>query len=152
MQNISSKLTGQLWQRLTTLWNRLRDDPRVAQVMSTRIGQYISSHPSLALTLLLFSAMAALPVGVFLTFAIVTVVISVVGFVFFEVFLLSVGGLALLSVLGGIAFFSVLASVVINVFFIAIPSLLRRNYPHLTKRGVNHEKESEGETSGLKEM
>uniref|UniRef100_A0A3B5LNQ9 Uncharacterized protein n=1 Tax=Xiphophorus couchianus TaxID=32473 RepID=A0A3B5LNQ9_9TELE len=41
-------------------------------------------RPFLALALLLFSAMAALPVGVFLLFALITIVMSVVGFVFFE--------------------------------------------------------------------
>lgn len=52
--------------------------------MKTRMGQYLSSHPFLALTVLLFSAMAALPVGLFLTFALVTVIILAVVFVFFE--------------------------------------------------------------------
>lgn len=52
--------------------------------MESRVGQYLSSHPVLALTVMLFGAMATLPVGLFLVFALVTIVMSAVGFVFFE--------------------------------------------------------------------
>lgn len=52
--------------------------------MNTRIGQYLSSHPVFALTVLVFSAFAALPVGLFLTFAFVTFIMCAVGFVFIE--------------------------------------------------------------------
>lgn len=103
----------QLWGSWTTLLDHLYDEPRVllalffillfvcfsirannnscvvslpqvAQLMKTRVGLYLSCHPFLALTLLLFGAMAALPVGLFLTFALVTFIIAAVGFVFFE--------------------------------------------------------------------
>ncbi|XP_037544299.1 lipid droplet assembly factor 1 [Nematolebias whitei] len=130
MQRVS-RFAQQLWERWLTFLNHLQDDPKVAQLMRTRFGQYLSARPFLALTVLLFSAMAALPVGLFLMFAIVTVVISVVGFVFFEVFLLFVGGVTLLSVLAGIALFSLLVSVVVNALLFAIPNLLKR--PHQTK-------------------
>lgn len=52
--------------------------------MNSRIGQYLSSHPVLALIVLLFSTLAALPAGLFLTFALVTSVMCAVGFVFIE--------------------------------------------------------------------
>ncbi len=57
---------------------------QVAQLMNTKVGLYLSSHPLLGLTLLLFGAIAAVPVGLFLTFALVTIVMSAVCFVFFE--------------------------------------------------------------------
>uniref|UniRef100_A0A7N9AKN5 Uncharacterized protein n=1 Tax=Mastacembelus armatus TaxID=205130 RepID=A0A7N9AKN5_9TELE len=57
---------------------------QVAKVMNTRVGRYLSSHPFLALTVMLFSAMAALPVGLFLLFALVTIIMSTAGFFFFE--------------------------------------------------------------------
>uniref|UniRef100_A0A1A7Y5X7 Transmembrane protein 159 n=1 Tax=Iconisemion striatum TaxID=60296 RepID=A0A1A7Y5X7_9TELE len=120
--------------------------PDLAQLLNTRIGLYISRRPFLAFTLLLFSTMAALPVGIFLMFALITVIISAVGFVFFEVFLLFIGGLTLLSVLSGIALFSLLVSVIVNALFITIPNLLKQYYPQLFT-----EKQSEGETSGAKE-
>nr|XP_046271907.1 lipid droplet assembly factor 1-like [Scatophagus argus]XP_046271908.1 lipid droplet assembly factor 1-like [Scatophagus argus]XP_046271909.1 lipid droplet assembly factor 1-like [Scatophagus argus]XP_046271910.1 lipid droplet assembly factor 1-like [Scatophagus argus]XP_046271911.1 lipid droplet assembly factor 1-like [Scatophagus argus]XP_046271912.1 lipid droplet assembly factor 1-like [Scatophagus argus] len=121
----------------TTLVNRLYDDPKVSQLMNTRIGQYLSSHPALALTVVLFSTIAVLPVGLFLIFALVTIVMSAVGFVFFEVFLLFVGGLSLLCVLSGIALFSVVASFVFSVFYMAISNVLK------IKQGKVQEKERE---------
>lgn len=57
---------------------------QVEQLMDTRAGQYLSSHPFLALNVLLFGAAAALPVGLFLSFALVTLVMSAVGFLCFE--------------------------------------------------------------------
>lgn len=134
---------------------------QVAQLMKTRLGQYLRTRPFLTLTLLLFSALAALPVGLFLMFALVTIVISIVGFVFFEggwnqvslhshfvlfclffstsclflcllVFLLLVGGVTLLSVLSGVALFSLLVSVIVNTLLFTVPSLLKR-YPNQTK-------------------
>ncbi|XP_070779000.1 lipid droplet assembly factor 1-like [Enoplosus armatus] len=127
------------------LLNRFYEDPKVSQLMNTRVGQYLSSHPVLALTVLLFGAMAALPVGLFLTFALVTFIMSALGFVFFEVFLLFVGGLTLLCVLSGIAFFSVVVSSIFNVLYFTISSILNRYYPHLTKQGKVQGKESECE-------
>ncbi|XP_013865573.1 promethin isoform X2 [Austrofundulus limnaeus] len=145
MQRPSSPLSLQLWERWLTFLNHLQHDPRVAQLMKTRLGQYLRTRPFLALTLLLFGALAALPVGLFLSFALVTVVISVVGFVFFEVFLLLVGGLTLLSVLSGVALFSLLVSVIVNTLLFTVPSLLKR-YLNQTK------KRSEDETSAPNDM
>ncbi|XP_043955610.1 lipid droplet assembly factor 1-like isoform X2 [Gambusia affinis] len=147
MQGGNSSLTQQLRERWLTLMNRLQEDPKIAQVISTKAGQYLRSRPFLALALLLFSAMAALPVGLFLFFALITIVMSVVGFVFFEVFLLFVGGMTLVSVLSGIALFSLVVSVIVTGVFVTIPNLLKRSYPHVTKR-----KEREEETPGLKQQ
>ncbi|XP_076609387.1 lipid droplet assembly factor 1-like [Chaetodon auriga] len=143
----SSSVTDfqQLWGSWTTLVSRLYDDPKVSQLMNTKIGLYLSSHPVAALAVLLFSAIAALPIGLFLVFALVTSVMSVVGFVFFEAFLLFVGGLSLLCVLSGIALFSVVVSSIFNVFYITLSNILKHYYPHLTKG-------KERETSKLKEM
>nr|XP_020475516.1 promethin [Monopterus albus] len=141
----------QLWQSGTTLLNRFYSDPRVARVMNTPVGQYLSSHPFLGLALMLFSTMAALPVGLFLVFALVTAVMSAVGFVFFELFLLSVGGLTLLCVLSGLALFSTLVSFIINAFYFIIFTILSY-YPQMTKLGKVQGKESECETSNLKEI
>uniref|UniRef100_A0A669EEX5 Uncharacterized protein n=1 Tax=Oreochromis niloticus TaxID=8128 RepID=A0A669EEX5_ORENI len=57
---------------------------QVARLLNTRLGRYLSSHSFVALTALMFSAMAAVPVGLFVTFAVVTTMISAVGFVFCE--------------------------------------------------------------------
>uniref|UniRef100_A0A3Q4G4N7 Promethin-like n=1 Tax=Neolamprologus brichardi TaxID=32507 RepID=A0A3Q4G4N7_NEOBR len=134
MQSSSSESGAdfeQLKKRWTALVKHLKDDPRVAQLLNTRLGRYLSSHSFVALTALMFCAMAAVPVGLFVTFAVVTMMISAVGFVFS--FLLFVGGLALLWVLSGIALFAIVASAVVNVLHVTTFSLLNHYYPHLTK-------------------
>ncbi|XP_022608377.1 promethin isoform X1 [Seriola dumerili] len=157
MQNNSSVTNfQQLQERWTTLLNRLHDDPKVTQnvtqVMETRLGQYLSSHPVLALTVMVFGVMAALPVGLFLVFALVTIIMSAVGFIFFEVFLLFVGGLTLLCVLSGLAFFAVMVSVIFNVFYITIFNILNYYDSRLTKQHKVQGKENNCESSKLKEM
>ncbi|CAK6964742.1 lipid droplet assembly factor 1-like [Scomber scombrus] len=149
----SSRMTEcqQLWGRWTTQFNCIYDDPKVAHLMKTRVGQYLSGHPFLALTVLLFSVMAALPVGLFLTFALVTFVVSAVAFVFFEVFLLFVGGLCLLCVLSGLAFVSVLVASIFNVSYITISNTLNYYNTRRTKGGKVCGKEKGCETSTAKE-
>ncbi|XP_059203154.1 lipid droplet assembly factor 1-A-like isoform X2 [Centropristis striata] len=149
--NNSSSEIQQLWGSWTNQLNRFYDDPKVSQLMNTRLGRYLSNHPFSALTLMLFAAMAAVPVGIFLTFALVTIIMSTVAFVFFEVFLLSVGGMTLLCVLSGIAFFSVVVAAIFNVLFISVSNILIRYYPHLIKQGKVQEEQSECETSAPKE-
>uniref|UniRef100_A0A8C6PWL9 Transmembrane protein 159 n=1 Tax=Nothobranchius furzeri TaxID=105023 RepID=A0A8C6PWL9_NOTFU len=135
-----SRLIQQLWERWLSLLSRLQGDPKVSQLLSPVLFCYLciltfplvaslsDQRPFLAFTLLLFSAMAVLPVGIFLMFALTTFVISAVGFVFFEVFLFFIGGLTLLSVLAGIALFSLLVSVIVNALFVSIPNLLKQYY------------------------
>lgn len=57
---------------------------QISELMSTGIGQYLDSHPVLALALLVFCVLAALPVGLFLVFALVVSVVTAVGWVVFE--------------------------------------------------------------------
>uniref|UniRef100_A0A8C5FY96 Transmembrane protein n=1 Tax=Gouania willdenowi TaxID=441366 RepID=A0A8C5FY96_GOUWI len=106
--------------------------PQVAGVMSTRVYLYLSSHPFAALSLLIFSALAAVPFGVFFSLALIITTVSVLSFVFFEGFLLVFGVLTLLFVLSGIAFFSVFATLVLGTFYVTGSSIssrlfLRRN-------------------------
>ncbi|TWW69982.1 Promethin Transmembrane protein 159 [Takifugu flavidus] len=119
------------------LMTQLRQDPRVSQLLSTRPGQYLLSHPALAPTLLLFAAFAVLPVALFLAFAVVTFIISATGFVFFQGLLLFVGGMSLLCALVGVAFFSVVVSLIFNVFYFVLSSIL--SHPRLTKHKLQEE-------------
>ncbi|KAF7666394.1 hypothetical protein LDENG_00107620 [Lucifuga dentata] len=91
--------------------------------MNTRIGQYLSHHPFIALTVLVFSTMAAFPVGLFLIFTLVTIIVAAVGFVCFEAIMLSVAGLTLLCVLPGLVLLSVLVSVIFNACYSATSSM-----------------------------
>uniref|UniRef100_A0AAQ5XKM3 Uncharacterized protein n=1 Tax=Amphiprion ocellaris TaxID=80972 RepID=A0AAQ5XKM3_AMPOC len=71
---------------LQQLWGRwmFLSPHQVSVMLNSRVGQHLSKRPFSALAVVLFVAMAALPVGLFLTFALVTVTMSVVGVVFFE--------------------------------------------------------------------
>lgn len=140
MEGSSSK-AQQLCQSWAPLFTQLCDDPRVAGLVNTKMGQYIRQHPVLGLTVLLFSLMAALPVGLFVIFALVTLVMSAVGFVFFEVFLLFIAGLALLFTLSGLAFFSVVVSFIFSAFYMTFINL-RGYYPFVTTQSTATEAES----------
>ncbi|XP_068435287.1 lipid droplet assembly factor 1-like [Clinocottus analis] len=130
MQHNGSNNSVTEFQKLQGRWNdllsRFFDDPKVAWLLDTRVGQYLSSHPVLALSGVMFSAMAALPVGLFLSFALVTIVMSAVGFVFFEVFLLFVAGVTLMCVLPGIAFFSLMVAFISNGLYVTGVNIFSR--------------------------
>ncbi|XP_034395571.1 lipid droplet assembly factor 1-like isoform X2 [Cyclopterus lumpus] len=143
-----------LWGRWNGLVSRFYDDPKVAWLMDTRIGQYLGSQPVLALTGLMFSAMAALPVGLFLSFALVTIVMSAVGFIFFEVFLLFIGGVILMCVLPGIALFAVMVALVSNALYVTSSNIFSRYYLTKGAEVLDDQEESmksECETKKLKE-
>ncbi|XP_029584508.1 promethin isoform X2 [Salmo trutta] len=93
----------QLQGSLSSMMDSLYYDPKVAELMNTSMGQYLNGHPFLALAVLVFGAMATVPIGIFLTFATVTFIAVTVGFILLEVFLLSLGGISLLCVLSALA-------------------------------------------------
>lgn len=103
---------------------------KLADIMSTPVGQYLDGHPFFALALLVFGAMATVPVGLFLTFAIVTFVTASVGFVFLQGFLLSLGGIVLLCVLCGLAIIAFAVSAIFSAFYITASNVLDYYYSH----------------------
>ncbi|XP_034448040.1 promethin-like [Hippoglossus hippoglossus] len=146
MQPSSSGTDSQKQQgRWTVLLSRLCQNSDMAQVLKTKLVQYMGSHPFLTLTVMLFGAMAALPAGLFLVFALVTTGISAVGFVFFEVSLLFVAGLTLLCILCGLAFFSVTVSLILIAFQVSISNILKYS-PQLIKPVNIQEKETGSKT------
>lgn len=52
--------------------------------MNTSMGQFLNGHPFLALAVLVFGAMATVPIGIFLTFATVTFIGATMGLVLLE--------------------------------------------------------------------
>ncbi|XP_077415874.1 lipid droplet assembly factor 1-like [Vanacampus margaritifer] len=125
--------SNEMWEGWSTMSNQVYSNPKVNLLMKSRVVQYLNGHPVVALAVMLFCAMAAVPVGLFVLFALVTVILSAVSFLFFEGFLLFVGVVSLTCVLMGVAFFSVVASSVVAVFYVAISSVLNYYYPHLKK-------------------
>lgn len=143
LQQDSATGLQQLWESWSCRLNDLQDDPKVSRLINSSAGRYVSSHPVVALALLLFAALAMLPVGLFLAFAVVTLALSAVCFVAVEVFLLFTGGLSLLCLLFGIAMFSVVVSLFFNVAYSVIFSFLGYSQPTLAKLGEARKKGAE---------
>nr|XP_057905184.1 lipid droplet assembly factor 1-like isoform X2 [Doryrhamphus excisus] len=154
MQQSRSETQQQLWGSWTTMSNQVYSNPKVTQLMNSRVGQYLSGHPVLALSILFFCAMAAVPVGLFLGFAVVTAIMSAVGFVFFEGFLLFVSAITLLCVLSGLAVFSVMVSSIFTVFYITVSSLVNYYYYHHPQlaKGDDDQQKNQDETPTMDKM
>ncbi|XP_014049554.1 lipid droplet assembly factor 1 isoform X3 [Salmo salar] len=118
----------QLQGSLSSMMDSLYYDPKVAELMNTSMGQYLNGHPFLALAVLVFGAMATVPIGIFLTFATVTFIAVTVGFILLEVLLLSLGGISLLCVLSALAILAILVSLVFGACYITFSNMLNFYY------------------------
>ncbi|XP_028843104.1 promethin-A-like [Denticeps clupeoides] len=103
---------------------RMCSDPRVEELLSSAAGRYLSERPLLALTALLFGAMAAGPTGLFLAFVFVTSVATAVGFVFVEAFLIAAGGAVLLCALVGVALLATTFSAALCVCHVTVTNVV----------------------------
>ncbi|XP_041086060.1 lipid droplet assembly factor 1-B-like [Polyodon spathula] len=126
---------------LNAIMYTLNSKSKLADIRSTPVGQYLDGHPFFALALLLFGAMATVPVGLFLTFAIV----SFVGLVFLQGFLLSLSGIALLCVLCGLAIIAFAVSAILRVFYITASNMLDYYY---SRRSAHVKQETIGSGPG----
>ncbi|KAK1162840.1 lipid droplet assembly factor 1-like isoform X1 [Acipenser oxyrinchus oxyrinchus] len=120
----------ELQSQLKAIVYTMNSKSKLADIMSTPVGQYLDGHPFFALALLVFGAMATVPVGLFLTFAIVTFVTACVGCVFLQGFLLSLGGIVLLCVLCGLAIIAFAVSAIFSAFYITASNVLDYYYSH----------------------
>lgn len=57
---------------------------QVVAFMNSRVGQYLDDHPFVALSLLMFVAVSAIPVGFFLVFVVTTAVMACIGVIVME--------------------------------------------------------------------
>lgn len=62
--------------------------PQVVAFMKSPVGRYLDRHPFVALTVLLFIAMSAVPVGFFLLIVVLTSLAALVGVILLEGILL----------------------------------------------------------------
>ncbi|KAL7860371.1 hypothetical protein AOLI_G00167200 [Acnodon oligacanthus] len=99
-------------------------DPKVAELLNTRVGKYLTEHPFLALVVLVFGLTASVPIGLFLAFAAVTFIAVTGCFVFVEIFLLMIGGTTLLCVLFCLALVSFWVSCALSALYIVISHML----------------------------
>ncbi|XP_029431952.1 promethin [Rhinatrema bivittatum] len=125
--------------QLNSVMQTINSNSKVVAFMNSPIGQYLDEHPCVALTLLVFSAMSAIPVGLFLLLIIGTAVTACVGVIIMEGIVISVGGVALLCVLCGLAALSIAISGVLCICYIAISSLINYWYIWTSTPGQQQE-------------
>lgn len=58
--------------------------PQVVAFMNSRVGQYLDDHPFVALSLLMFIAVSAIPVAFFLIFVVTTAIMACIGVIVME--------------------------------------------------------------------
>ncbi|XP_002740711.1 uncharacterized protein LOC100373492 [Saccoglossus kowalevskii] len=96
--------TEEVWDRFNKLKDRVDERLHVKDTFD-RIVEYGNEHPIVALSVIVAVALASIPVVVFVSFAITTIFISFLGFVFVEGTLLTFGGVVLSAILFFIAIF-----------------------------------------------
>ncbi|XP_004443012.2 PREDICTED: promethin [Ceratotherium simum simum] len=119
-----SKDLQELQRKLSLLIESIQNNSEVVALMKSPVGQYLDKHPFVTLTLLLFAAMSAIPVGLFLLLVVLTFLAAFVGVILLEGLVISVGGLSLLCVLCGLGFMSLIISGTIIVSYMVVSSLV----------------------------
>ncbi|KFP27085.1 Promethin-A, partial [Colius striatus] len=112
-------------------------NPNVIEFMNSRVGQYLDDHPFVALSLLMFIAVSAIPVAFFLIFIVITAIMACVGMVVMEGVVIAVGGIALFCVLCGLGALSLGASGVLSVGYIVLSTLV--NYWYASRAQVKQQ-------------
>ncbi|TKC36100.1 hypothetical protein EI555_007489 [Monodon monoceros] len=113
----TSKDFQELQRRVSLLIASVQSNSKVVAFMKSPVGQYLDRHPFLTLTLLVFSAVSAVPVGCFLLLVVLTSLAAFLGVILLEGLVISVGSLSLLCVLCGLGFVSLIMSGTIIVSY-----------------------------------
>ncbi|KAK2503883.1 hypothetical protein MC885_005899 [Smutsia gigantea] len=92
--------------------------------MKSPVGQFLDRHPLLALILLEFIAVSAIPVGFFLLLVVLTSMAAFVGVILLEGLVISVGGLSVLCVVCGLGFMLLAMLGTVIVPYIVVSSLV----------------------------
>ncbi|XP_078274403.1 lipid droplet assembly factor 1-A-like [Rhinoraja longicauda] len=117
-----------LQNRFNTMMHTINSNSKVAAFMNSSLGQYLDDHPFLALLLLVFTIMSAVPVGLFLVFAVVTSLLACIGFIVMEGLMLSIGGVVLLCFLCGMVLISLAISSLLAICYFSFSTTM--NYYH----------------------
>ncbi|KFQ67755.1 Promethin-A [Phaethon lepturus] len=102
--------------------------PQVVAFMNSRVGQYLDDHPFVALSLLMFIAVSAIPVAFFLIFVVTTAIMACIGVIVMEGVVIAIGGIALLCVLCGLGALSLGVSGVLSVCYVVLSTLVNYWY------------------------
>ncbi|XP_023568913.1 promethin isoform X1 [Octodon degus] len=119
-----SKDLKELQGKLSLLIKSFQNNSKVVAFMKSPVGQCLDRHPFLALSVLVFVAMSAVPVGLFLLLVVLSSLAALVGVILLEGLVISVGGLTLLCVLSGLVFLSLAISGTVMVSSVVIGSLI----------------------------
>ncbi|XP_062999059.1 lipid droplet assembly factor 1 isoform X1 [Elgaria multicarinata webbii] len=119
-----SKEMKELQKRWHAVLETVHSNSHVVAFMNSRVGQYLDDHPFVALSLLVFIAASAIPVAFFLAFVVATTVIACIGVIIMEGFVISLGGVTLLCVLGGLGMLSLAVSGVLSLCYLSFTTLL----------------------------
>ncbi|XP_051488559.1 lipid droplet assembly factor 1 isoform X2 [Apus apus] len=119
-----SKEMQELQKQWRSVVQSIHSNSNVVAFMNSRVGQYLDDHPFVALSLLMFFAVSAIPVAFFLIFVVTTAIMACVGVIVMEGFLIATGGIALLCVLCGLGALSLGVSGVLSVCYIVLSTLV----------------------------
>ncbi|NXO65546.1 T159A protein, partial [Phainopepla nitens] len=119
-----SKEMQELQKQWHSVMQTIHSNANVVAFMNSRIGQYLDDHPFVALSLLMFIAVSAIPVGFFLVFVVTTAVMACIGVIVMEGVVIAIGGIALLCVLCGLGALSLGVSGVLSVSYVALSTLV----------------------------
>ncbi|XP_064448845.1 lipid droplet assembly factor 1 isoform X2 [Mirounga angustirostris] len=125
----TSKDLQELQKKLSLLVESIQNNSKMVAFMKSPVGQYLDRHPFMALTVLVFVVMSAIPVGFFLLIVVLTSLAAFVGVILLEGLVISVGGLSLLCVLCGLSFVSLAMSGTIIVSYVVVSSLVNYWFP-----------------------
>ncbi|EHA97518.1 Promethin [Heterocephalus glaber] len=119
-----SKDLQKLQRKLSLLIKSFQNNSKVVAFTKSPVGQYLDRHPFLALSMLVFVAMSAVPVGFFLLLVVLSSLAALVGILLLEGLVISVGGVTLLCVLCGLVFISLALLGTIIVSYVVVSSLI----------------------------
>ncbi|NXH72358.1 TM159 protein, partial [Hydrobates tethys] len=119
-----SKEMQELQKQWHSMVQSIHSNSNVVAFMNSRVGQYLDDHPFVALSLLMFIAVSAIPVAFFLIFVVTTAIMACIGVIVMEGVVIAIGGIALLCVLCGLGALSLGVSGVLSVCYVVLSTLV----------------------------
>ncbi|NXN55841.1 T159A protein, partial [Rynchops niger] len=134
----------QKMQELQKQWHSIvqsiHSNSNVVAFMNSRVGQYLDDHPFIALSLLIFIAVSAVPVAFFLIFVVTTAIMACISVIVMEGVVIAMGGITLLCVLCGLGALSLGVSGVLSICYVVLSTLVNYWYAsrdQIQKQEVN---------------
>ncbi|XP_053551018.1 lipid droplet assembly factor 1 [Bombina bombina] len=118
----------EMQKQLNSIMQTINSNSKVVAFMNSPFGQYLEEHPFVSFTLVVFVALSAVPVGLFLSLIAGTAIAACLGVIILEGIVISVGGIALLCFLCGLAVLAIGVSSVLSVCYVVMSSII--NYMH----------------------